>query len=65
MPESAFPNQWVHIGAHLTLGMVAASLIGWGFASLVMLVTRKVARQPVAAGPDRAAAVWPHARMMV
>jgi hypothetical protein len=49
-PEfSPFPNQWVHIGAHLTLGMVAASLIGWGFASLVMLITRKVARQPVVA----------------
>jgi hypothetical protein len=49
MPESAFPNQWVHIGAHLTLGMVAATAHRVGFASLVMLITRKVARQPVAA----------------
>jgi hypothetical protein len=42
-------NQWLHILAHLTVGMVAASLILWGVSSLVMLVTKKLAKQPVLA----------------
>ncbi|MET0554294.1 MAG: hypothetical protein ABW221_14725 [Vicinamibacteria bacterium] len=41
-------NQWWHIGAHLTLGMAFAPLIGWGLASLAMLVTRAVAPRPAA-----------------
>lgn len=42
-PEyTPFSNQWLHLGAHLTIGMVAASLIGWALASLSMRVTRAV-----------------------
>jgi hypothetical protein len=42
-PEvTAFPNQWWHIGAHLTVGMAIAPLFGWALASLAMLVTRAV-----------------------
>jgi len=50
-PEYSFgaSSQWVHATAHLTVGMVAASLMGWGIASLVMLVTKRVARRPAAA----------------
>jgi hypothetical protein len=49
-PEYApFPNQWFHIGAHLTIGMVAVSLIGWAVASLSMLVTRAVSPRRVPA----------------
>lgn len=45
-PEYSVPNQWLHIAAHLTIGMVAASLLLWGFASLVLLVTKKLSRRP-------------------
>jgi hypothetical protein len=51
-PEYSGPagtNQWFHIGAHLTIGMVAVSLIGWAFASLSMLITRVLSPRPVAA----------------
>ena len=51
-PEYSGPagtSQWLHIGAHLTLGMVAAPLVGWAFASLSMLVTRAVAPRRVPA----------------
>jgi hypothetical protein len=47
-PEvTAFPNQWWHLGAHLTIGMAAGSLVGWGMASLAMLVTRAVSPRTV------------------
>lgn len=36
------PNQWTHLLAHLTIGVVAPSLIGWGIGSLVMWITTKV-----------------------
>jgi hypothetical protein len=48
-PEYSVPNQWLHIAAHLTIGMVAASLLLWGFASLVLLVTKKTSRRPALA----------------
>ena len=51
-PEFSGPaaqNQWLHAGAHLTIGMVAATLIWWGVASIAMLVTRKLAGRPTAA----------------
>jgi hypothetical protein len=34
---------WLHVGAHLFLGIVILPLVSWGVGSLVMLVTRKVA----------------------
>jgi hypothetical protein len=46
---TANPNQWVHIGAHLTIGMVAATLILWGVSSLTLVITKRVARRPAMA----------------
>ena len=40
-------NQWAHIGAHIGIGVIAFSLVGWAIASLVMLVTKRVAAPPV------------------
>jgi hypothetical protein len=47
-PEYSFgtQSQWVHVAAHLTVGIIVPPLLLWGVASLVMLITRKVARQP-------------------
>jgi len=51
-PEYSGPaatNQWLHILAHLTVGMVVAPLLLWGVGSLTMLVTKRVARRPAVA----------------
>lgn len=32
----------LHIGGHVLIGMLGFSLVGWGLASLIMLVTKKV-----------------------
>jgi hypothetical protein len=49
-PEfSPSQNQWLHILAHLTAGLVASPLVGWAVASLAMLVTRAVSPRPVLA----------------
>jgi hypothetical protein len=48
-PFARSTNQWTHLLAHLTIGMVAPVLLWWGVACLVLLITRKVARRPVAA----------------
>jgi hypothetical protein len=47
-PEYSFQaqSQWVHLLAHLTVGIVVPTLLTWGVASLVMLITRKVSRRP-------------------
>lgn len=37
---------WLHVAAHLVLGVVFLPLASWGIGSLVMLVTRKVAPRP-------------------
>lgn len=37
---------WLHVAAHLVLGVVFLPLVSWGIGSLVMLVTRKVAPRP-------------------
>jgi hypothetical protein len=58
-PEFSFGarSQWLHILAHLTIGIVVPPLLLWGFASLVMLIAKRVAapRRPsetgVTAGP--------------
>jgi hypothetical protein len=52
-PEYSGPffaqNQWGHIVGHLTLGMIVPTLVLWGVASLVMLITKKFARRPAVA----------------
>ena len=51
-PEYSGPaasNQWLHALAHLTIGMIATTLILWGVACLAMLISRKVAPRPAAA----------------
>jgi hypothetical protein len=36
-------KNWLHVVAHLAIAVVVLPLVSWGVASLVMLVTRKVA----------------------
>jgi hypothetical protein len=50
-PEYSFraQSQWVHALAHLTIGIVVPVLMGWGVASLVLLITKKVSRRPAVA----------------
>jgi hypothetical protein len=50
-PEFSFQaqSQWVHLLAHLTVGIVVPSLLFWGVGSLVMLVAKRLAPRPVAA----------------
>jgi hypothetical protein len=36
-------KNWLHVGAHLFLGIVVLPLVSWAVGSLIMLVTRKVA----------------------
>ena len=43
------PNQWVHLLAHLTIGIVVPILLSWAVASLMMLAAKKVSRRRVAA----------------
>jgi len=40
---------WGHVGAHVLVGMIVATLLGWLVASIVMWVTRRVAGRPAAA----------------
>ena len=45
-PEySPIHSQWLHALTHATLGVAVSSLLLWGAASLVLLITRAVARQ--------------------
>jgi hypothetical protein len=50
-PEYSFraQSQWVHALAHLTIGIVVPVLLGWGVASLVLLITKNVSRRPAVA----------------
>lgn len=50
-PEYSFniQNQWLHVSSHLTIGIVVPPLLIWAVASLVMLITKKVARRPAVA----------------
>ena len=48
-PFARSSNQWTHALAHLTIGMVAPVLLWWGVASLVLFVTKRVARRPAVA----------------
>ena len=45
-PFARSSNQWSHALAHLTIGMVAPVLLWWGVGSLVLLITKRVARRP-------------------
>ncbi len=47
-PEYSFggQSQWAHLLAHLTIGIIVPPLLGWGVASLVLLITKKLARRP-------------------
>jgi hypothetical protein len=42
-------NQWLHALAHLTVGIVAPTLLMWGVGSLVLAVARRVARREAVA----------------
>jgi hypothetical protein len=50
-PEYSFgaQSQWVHIFAHLSIGILVPTLIGWAIASVVLFVTKRVARRPAVA----------------
>jgi hypothetical protein len=50
-PEFSFgvASQWLHLLSHLTIGIVVPPLLIWGVASLVMLVTKRVAPRPAVA----------------
>jgi hypothetical protein len=50
-PEYSFggQNQWLHVLAHLTIGIIVPPLLLWAVGSLVMLVTKKLTRRPAAA----------------
>jgi hypothetical protein len=48
-PFARSPNQWDHVLAHLTIGIVAPVLLWWGVASLVLLITKRVTRRPAVA----------------
>jgi hypothetical protein len=48
-PFARSANQWNHVLAHLTIGMVAPVLLWWGVACLVLLITRKLARRSAVA----------------
>jgi hypothetical protein len=56
-PEFSFgaQSQWLHLLAHLTIGMVVPPLLIWGVGSLVMLITKKVAGTTAAVGAERGA----------
>ena len=44
-PFARSANQWSHAAAHLTIGIVAPTLLWWGVASLVLLITKAVTRR--------------------
>jgi hypothetical protein len=48
-PFARSADQWDHALAHLTIGIVAPVLLWWGVASLVLRITKKVARRPALA----------------
>lgn len=48
-PFARSANQWSHALAHLTIGIVVPILLGWGVASLVLLITKKISRRPAVA----------------
>ena len=42
-PEYSFgANPWVHLGAHLTIGLAAGTLMPWLIGSAILAITRRV-----------------------
>ena len=50
-PEYSFgvQDQWMHLLSHLTVGLIVPPLLLWGVASLVLLITKRVAQRPAEA----------------
>lgn len=52
-PEFSGPvtpqSQWLHLLAHVTVGMLAYPLMLWAVASVVLLATRRATRRPAVA----------------
>jgi hypothetical protein len=48
-PFARSANQWSHALAHLTVGIVVPVLLWWGVASLVLLITKRLAKRPAVA----------------
>jgi hypothetical protein len=50
-PEFSFgvQNQWHHVLAHLTIGIVVPPLLFWGVGSLALLITKKLSHRPAVA----------------
>jgi hypothetical protein len=42
-------RQWPHVLGHMTIGVIVPTLITWGIACLVLLITKRVARRPLPA----------------
>ena len=40
---------WLHVGGHVAFGLIVGTLLGWLIASIVMWVTKRVARRPAPA----------------
>lgn len=47
-PEYSFgaQSQWLHALAHVTIGLAVPTLLFWGVGSVVLLITKKVAKGP-------------------
>ena len=43
-------SQTAHLLAHLTIGIVVATLVAWGVACLVLLIAKKLSPRPTGAG---------------
>ena len=50
-PEFSFgvASQWNHLLAHLTIGLIVPPFLLWAVGSLVLWITKKVARKPATA----------------
>ena len=48
-PFARSANQWSHALAHLTIGIVAPVILGWAVGSVVLFVTKRIARRPAVA----------------
>ena len=50
-PEYSFgaQSQWIHVLAHVTIGIIVPTLLIWGVSSLVRLITTKMTRRPAVA----------------
>jgi hypothetical protein len=46
-PFARSSNQWTHALAHMTIGIVVPTLLGWGVAALVLLIAKKTAPRRV------------------